>query len=113
MSDLDVVQDQTVAWARVDVAGGVPTITEQFCAVAAMTVTDNGAGDFTLNLPASVGVPLNRRDVDVRARSSAFAVYVYDEPNSAVGTVRVKAFDAAGAALDNVPFTVVLKRIAV
>jgi len=106
----DFIETQDSYYAVVDVAGGVPTIAAQF-GPGLMTIVDNGAGDFTLNLAANFNIPLNRRRVRVTPRTAAFAIYVYDEAGSAAGTARVRCFDAAAMALDNVSFFFELNRL--
>ena len=105
----DKIQVSDVAVAMLDWAGGTPSLRASSKGIA--SIVDNGVGDVTLNLPANSAVAADDTVVRALPRSSAFAAVVYDAPNSTATAKRFLVFDAAAAALDNVPLTIIIGRM--
>ena len=110
MSANNIVQEQLVAAGGLDWAGGVPSLRASAKGFTA-TVVDNGAGDVTVNLPANAGVDPGDDIVSVVPNAAIFANAVYDRANSTATAKRFRVFDAAGAALDNIPLTIRIARL--
>ena len=110
MSAQNLVQEQVVALANLDWAAGVPSIRASSKGLTA-TIVDNGVGDVTVNLPANSAVDAADTIVQVTPNAAVFANVVYDRANSTATAKRFRVFDAAAAALDNIPLTIRIARL--
>lgn len=102
------IERPDVIWAGAVLAwaGGVPSFTTNR---GFASLTDNGAGDVTLTFSPGLGIDANDATYAVTCRLATFAAYtliVTDDEN-----IRVRFWDAAGVALDNVPFDITVHRI--
>lgn len=100
-----MINDMFHAAAQVAVAGGVPSYTSQ--RGFSGTIVDNGPGDFTLTFDNAVDP--TARTVQVTPTSGAtFATATVQDVDDA--SVRIRTFDAAGVALDNIGVAVTVMR---
>lgn len=91
------------AWAHVTISGGTPTLAagHNFSS----SITDNGAGDFTLTFTTALSSAFYAVIVTVeRSGSTAFARV----DSQSTTAVRVKLTDAADSALDATAFSLVV-----
>ena len=97
-----------VAQARITVAGGVPSIVQQNGAFA--SVGDTGAGVYTLNRDTDVGSGWAAADiiVSLTVELATYAGITYTITDE--DTIVVRTWDAAGEPLDNVPFSVEIRK---
>lgn len=91
-----------LAIAKVAWAAGTPSFDDQQGFTGA--IIDNGAGDCTLTL--NVAGPVGEAVPVLTPNIATFANITFVQPSGS--TIRVTTFDATGAALDNVPFTIVV-----
>lgn len=91
------------AWAHVTISGGAPTLAagHNFSS----TVTDNGAGDFTLTFTTALSSAFYAA-VTIAERSASPAFARIDSQSTT--TVRVKITDAADTLIDPTAFSLVV-----
>ena len=100
------ISDSFHAAAIINVVIGTPTFRSQNGFVS--TITDNGPGDNTLTL--SDGLDASAGVVTVTPDSTTFAACTVTRPSDT--TIRVRVWDAAGAPLDDVGYTIAVHRFA-
>ena len=105
----NLIQEQLVAAGGLDWAAGVPSL--RASAKGFSGVIDNGAGDVTVQIPTNAGANPGDDIVSVTPNAAIFANVVYDRANSTATDKRFRVFDAAGAALDNIPLTIRIARL--
>lgn len=100
MGNLNAATQGDLALARVAVAGGVPSFSFNR---GFASIVDNGAGDFSLNLDNAQALQTAGL-VFVQCELATFAQATVEVVDA--DTIRIRTWDAAGMALDNVPFWV-------